>query len=576
MCLAKVKKKKGDTPAVLRCDKLPTQMNPGKIETLRVMLKAWRSAAQTISHIQWNCFYQDGNFDPFFDPATVHRKAGAEVRSGLLRQFAQNFGTPPTKFKKKRLPQMIDGLQDILAPLKASLGAGEVQAVREQVLGTLNSFVSNRKNEFRQTIFRSSLSSVEHDRLRHELFVINSAKAWFDLKRPLQIDGTPIVMTTRQLARKIMSQIMARHRKPRFNRIGMVVDQRIATLEAADETRHFDLWLTLRVAGLKEKRKADGALAADSFLRIPVKAYDRFNQRQGTRKRSFQIIDDQRSGTISVGVITDVGEVFAAKREAYLDKANGPLSMDFGLSTMFATETGDLFGRHFLRKLKAIDQTLSGIAKHVQRTRGKPRDSKRYVMHAERARGYIKTEVNRVINRLIELRKPSKLFLERLNFQLPELSRRMNRILQNCGRSVLQTKLKSIEEEFGIETTEVVSAYTSQTCSCCGYSDKRNRKKQALFKCLWCGSTSHADVNAARNIGSERFRSLPVLRPGFRMAVLNMLVADHVERNKRRPGSPSDPRETNPYFTERKTEVRYLTCEARAKQAKVTRVQIRT
>lgn len=533
-------------------------MNAGKLRTLKTMLAAWRRSSKIIADLQWNCFFRDGAFDQFFDPATVHRKQGAEARRVILRQISEKFDVEPPageeKEKKKRLAAMTPGLEDILAPLKATLGAGEVQMVREQVLGTLNSYISNRQNDFRQAVFNSSISPDLH----HPLFVINRMKAWFDLRRELQIEGVLIDRPTRKLARSIMSQIVRRHRKPRFNRIGMVVDQRIATLSSSTVGTKFDMWLKIRVAGLKETRKAAGKEKPDAFLHIPVNGHRYFKARKGERKRSFQIIEDRNTGVITIGVITDVGEAFHASRQAYASNTNGPLALDFGLRTMFATDDGDLLGQNFLRKLKALDKTLSGIARHVQRSGQKPRTSKRYVMHAERARGFIKTELNRIINELIAAKRPSKLFLERLNFQSPSLSRRMNRLLQNCGRSVLQTKLQAINDEFGIETTEVVSAYTSQTCSCCGYVDKRNRPSQEQFSCKWCGHKMHADVNAARNIGSERFRSFTVLRSGIRKAVLDVLVTDHIERNKRRPGSPSDPRETNPYFKGWKPEVRFL------------------
>ncbi|MFC2098792.1 RNA-guided endonuclease InsQ/TnpB family protein [Bacteroidota bacterium] len=47
---------------------------------------------------------------------------------------------------------------------------------------------------------------------------------------------------------------------------------------------------------------------------------------------------------------------------------------------------------------------------------------------------------------------------------------------------------------------EVDFRYTSQQCSCCGYTSKKNRKSQAEFVCLACGYEQHADVNAAKNI----------------------------------------------------------------------------
>ena len=41
---------------------------------------------------------------------------------------------------------------------------------------------------------------------------------------------------------------------------------------------------------------------------------------------------------------------------------------------------------------------------------------------------------------------------------------------------------------------------TSQQCSRCGYSDKRNRTTQSAFECLSCGYEDNADFNAAKNI----------------------------------------------------------------------------
>jgi IS605 OrfB family transposase len=43
-------------------------------------------------------------------------------------------------------------------------------------------------------------------------------------------------------------------------------------------------------------------------------------------------------------------------------------------------------------------------------------------------------------------------------------------------------------------------AYTSQTCSRCGYCDSANRQSQSSFKCKQCGFCCHADYNAAQNI----------------------------------------------------------------------------
>ena len=45
--------------------------------------------------------------------------------------------------------------------------------------------------------------------------------------------------------------------------------------------------------------------------------------------------------------------------------------------------------------------------------------------------------------------------------------------------------------------------YTSQTCSCCGHVDRRNRNGEE-FLCQKCGYADKADTNASKNI-LERF-----------------------------------------------------------------------
>ena len=71
------------------------------------------------------------------------------------------------------------------------------------------------------------------------------------------------------------------------------------------------------------------------------------------------------------------------------------------------------------------------------------------------------------------------------------------------NRAILDTALgkarRNLEYKCG-RLIEVNPAYTSQTCSQCGHTDKENRKTQARFQCVNCGFVSNADTNAAINI----------------------------------------------------------------------------
>ncbi len=78
-------------------------------------------------------------------------------------------------------------------------------------------------------------------------------------------------------------------------------------------------------------------------------------------------------------------------------------------------------------------------------------------------------------------------------------------VRQKAGlnRGVLNTAFaeirKNLEYKCG-RLIEVNPAYTSQTCSECGHTDKENRKTQSRFQCVCCGFASNADTNAAINI----------------------------------------------------------------------------
>ena len=64
---------------------------------------------------------------------------------------------------------------------------------------------------------------------------------------------------------------------------------------------------------------------------------------------------------------------------------------------------------------------------------------------------------------------------------------------------LLRNRIMSWAEEFGVRVLQVNPAYTSQTCSDCGYLNKKNRI-WSRFLCLRCGHESDADINAAKVI----------------------------------------------------------------------------
>lgn len=242
----------------------------------------------------------------------------------------------------------------------------------------------------------------------------------------------------------------------------------------------------------------------------------------------------------------------------------GGLALDLGLRNLLGTHLGDLLGRNWLSKLLRYDRLLQGIARHRQRL-GLKTSSPRYRRTVERLRGYLKTEIHRILNRLVARLAPSHFVMESLDFyRNPQLSRRLNRLVSNMGIRVLREKLQDLEQRYGIPTTFVPAAYSSQTCSSCAYVDARNRSTQADFTCRFCNRTLHADVNASRVLLTRRSGQLsPALRPetGYgsrvqRQHLLRDLVFQFSERHTRPRGGPADPRFSNPYFKDWATAVK--------------------
>ena len=76
----------------------------------------------------------------------------------------------------------------------------------------------------------------------------------------------------------------------------------------------------------------------------------------------------------------------------------------------------------------------------------------------------------------------------------------LNKAILDQGWGVFRGMLEYKQAWRGGAVLAVHPRYTSQTCPECGHISKENRVQQALFSCIACGYTYHADVVAARNI----------------------------------------------------------------------------
>jgi len=402
------------------------------------------------------------------------------------------------------------------------------QTCQYQVVGILASFLSNRQNDFVDLVKRSSLE----ENTRHKLLVINAWSLWqrtapfTSLQHKLQIDAADLL-----LARKLFKDVLHRHRRPSFRKINMALDNKVAviTSKVPDKAKAFDYWI--RLSPLDK--------GVPSSLPLSTNGY--FESTPG-RRRNFCQVNRSEDSKIAVTFIKDV------LKKAYVPEIP-KIALDLGLTTLFATNRGDLTGRRFFEVLQQYDLLISELASHRQNHGLKVR-SRTYDNLVNKIREFMKNEINRVLNRLVEIHKPAEIVGERLDFRSPNLSRRMNRLISWFGKSYVQRKLKSLTEMLGITLSEGNPAYSSQECSVCGYGDKANRTAQAVFQCKCCNNGIHADVNAARNhLGRSSSGVIDVYKS--RETVLRILTErflSHAERIPRLYSKAQSLLPANPYF----------------------------
>src|SRR3972149_4697525 len=140
--------------------------NINKQDKITAVVKEYRKTAQSISSVQWQRFYREG------------------------KPFNKNL--------------------DIKC-IKSLLSERYKQTCQYQVVSILNSFISNRKNDFVKVVLRSSLP----EQTKIDLLTINKFSWWYR-KELKDIDRR-----TLKLARKIFKYILSRHRKPCFKHISV-------------------------------------------------------------------------------------------------------------------------------------------------------------------------------------------------------------------------------------------------------------------------------------------------------------------------------------------------------------------
>src|SRR6266852_454288 len=105
-------------------------------------------------------------------------------------------------------------------------------------------------------------------------------------------------------------------------------------------------------------------------------------------------------------------------------------------------------------------------------------------------------------------------------------ARAQNAYLRASNLGHIPQQIRWNSQKRGVQATPVISAYSSQECSVCHYTDRTNRPDQRTFRCQVCGLEAHADHNAAVNL-SRRVGDRPLCACRDRSAIKAVLMQRH-------------------------------------------------
>jgi putative transposase len=352
------------------------------------------------------------------------------------------------------------------------------QTCGKQVKSNIESLLSNTKNRIANAITNSSLDKDT----KIILYYVNKYHLWF--KKSVTLHGNEVPQELLKLSRRLFKQYKGN--TPKLRNITMCLDTKIATIEKSNNS--FDYWIKL------------STLDKGNPIYLPIRSYDYFKNAAGVLQKQVQII--VKKDLIEYGFVKESKN----KESKCKDKIVG---IDLGMVVLLASSNGNQYGQRLYKQLQHYDKIITRATRKRQRNGLKNKSDKSDRLYSK-VKNLIKNEVGRVLNRFLEKEKPDIVVMENLTGltqntkENKKLSRKMRRLLNNCGISKIPKRLEIKSKRKGFGVDEENPAETSAECSICHYIDKKNRKDQAHFECLRCGYKRNADYVGSVNIRDRR------------------------------------------------------------------------
>lgn len=264
--------------------------------------------------------------------------------------------------------------------------------------------------------------------------------------------------------------------KPELHDVQAELDSRFVEIEYDNETS-FDGWINLGSIGNKLK------------LTLPFNSHKHLNllKKQGKQMSGLRISEDK------------VTFMFELEKE---EKNTGKtIGIDIGIITPFTSSDGTYCEE------KCNGHTMQSVCKRLSLKKKGSKGFFRTVKHRTNLIGFY--------NNKLDWNNTRKIRIE--NIRNLRYKRSSSRYLSHFVYREFFDKLKQTAERQGVLVEQVCPTYTSQRCSCCGWTRRRNRNGKK-FECSSCGFATDADFNASVNISLD----LAPIRKSERCKRLNL------------------------------------------------------
>ena len=207
------------------------------------------------------------------------------------------------------------------------------------------------------------------------------------------------------------------------------------------------------------------------------------------------------------------------------------VGIDMGITKTYTLSDGTIYNMD-IDRIKKLESRKAVLERRLSRKIGSKKGQKKSKNWLEQRK-----RINKICHQIADIRKnfnhhTSKEIVDNYgtivveNLKISNMSRSTKGTVEEHGsmvkqksalnRSILRQGWRQfrvmLEYKSGWRGGTVIGVppqYTSQMCSVCGYVDSKNRCTQASFKCVSCGHTENADVNASKNILNKALAGSP-------------------------------------------------------------------